>query len=260
MNAKEYIELLTSTGQYHFTTEDACRAIESNAGAVRAQLRRMKSRGLIAEPVRSFHVIVPSEYRRLGCPPAEYFIDQLMDFLAKPYYICLLTAAEKYGAAHHRPQQFQVMVQKNRKSISCGSIFIKFIARKSIIDMPVLNRNTPRGVIRCATPEVTVLELMGYPNHSGGLSNAAAAALYLADNLAPEKLLAAASKSPVSWAQRLGYIYDIFGKDIISNFLLKYIRQNASSYIPLRRAASIKGSGRSDRWKVLINCEVELEE
>ena len=260
LNAQEYIESLTSTGCYHFTTEDACRAIVSNSSAVRAQLRRLKLRGLTAEPVRSFHVIVPPEYRRLGCPPAEHFIDQLMRFLGESYYICLLTAAEKYGAAHQRPQHCQVMVQKNRRSISCGSIFIRFIARKNTAEIPVLIRNTPRGVLRCATPEVTALELMGYPNHSGGLSNAATVALDLADNLDPEKLLAAASESPVSWAQRLGYIYDAFGEESISELLFSYVSENASSYVPLRRAAPIKGSGRSVRWKVLTNCGVEPEE
>jgi predicted transcriptional regulator of viral defense system len=260
LNAREYIDSLTSTGCYHFTTEDACRAFESNPNAVRAKLRRLKKQGLTAEPVRSFHVIVPSEYRCSGCPPAEHFIDQLMYFLREPYYICLLTASEKYVAVHQRPQHCQVMVQSNRRSICCGSILIKFIARKNTADMPVSTTNTPNGVLRCATPEVTALELMGYPKHSGGLSNAATVALDLARNLDPEKLLAAASVSPISWAQRLGYIYDSFGEESFAEFLSSYVREHASSYVPLRRAAPIKGSGRSGRWKILINCEVELEE
>jgi hypothetical protein len=53
---------------------------------VRAQLRRLKEQGLIAEPVRGFLVIVPPEYRHLGCLPAEQFVPQLMAIAAEPYW------------------------------------------------------------------------------------------------------------------------------------------------------------------------------
>lgn len=33
--------------------------------------------------------------------------------------------------------------------------------------------NTPRGVARYSTPEVTALELVGYPKHAGGIANVA---------------------------------------------------------------------------------------
>jgi hypothetical protein len=104
MRASEYIRDLAANGTYHFTTADAIKAIKGTPPAVRAQLRRLKEQEMIAEPVRGFHVIVPPEYRRLGCLPAEYFIDQLMRHWNEPYCVCLLSAAERHGAAHQRPQ------------------------------------------------------------------------------------------------------------------------------------------------------------
>ncbi|MFQ5890849.1 MAG: hypothetical protein ACE5JR_12455, partial [Gemmatimonadota bacterium] len=79
MRARDYIRDLAANGRYHFTTQEAIATVEGEPASVRAQLRRLKEQGLIAEPVRSFHVIVPPEYKRLGCLPAEQFIPQLMD-------------------------------------------------------------------------------------------------------------------------------------------------------------------------------------
>jgi hypothetical protein len=47
-------------------------------------------------------VVVPPEYREAGCPPASWFIHDLMRFLGQPYYVALLTAAAIHGAAHQQ--------------------------------------------------------------------------------------------------------------------------------------------------------------
>ncbi|MCK4820490.1 hypothetical protein KA005_32295, partial [bacterium] len=137
MHARKYIQDLVSKGRHHFTTAEAVEAIGGNVDAVRAQLYRLKKQGLIAEPFRSFHVIVPPMYMRLGCLPAEQFIDQLMHVLGEPYYMTLLSAAERYGAAHQRPQISQVMLRKNRRSIRCGLVLVDFIARADLEKMPL---------------------------------------------------------------------------------------------------------------------------
>ncbi len=130
----------------------------------------------------SFHVIVMPEHRSQGCPPAEDFIDQLMNYQGNSnYYVCLLSAAEEYGAGHQPPQQFQVMIEKNRRDIPCGSFLIKCIACGTLANVPVSLVNSPWGTVRFATPEVTALELLGYPGHSRGLNNAVTVILDLVD-------------------------------------------------------------------------------
>jgi hypothetical protein len=83
MRAEQYIEDLVASGRHHFTTAAAIEAIGGSDDAVRAQLRRLKHRGRVASPMRSFHVVVPPEYRRLGCLPGEHFIDHLRSY-SKP--------------------------------------------------------------------------------------------------------------------------------------------------------------------------------
>lgn len=101
---------------------EAARSLGVSLVAARAALRRLARKAAIAPPARGFHVIIPPEYRRLGCLPPEQFIPQLMAARGLVYYVSLLSAAKLHGAAHHRPQQFQVMVERPRPPIICGQV------------------------------------------------------------------------------------------------------------------------------------------
>ena len=256
MRTKAYIDGLASLGQHHFTSNEAYTAIAAGPVAVRAQLRRLKEQRLIAEPVRGFLVILPPEYKQLGCLPAEQFIPQLMSSISEPYYFALLSAAQHHGAAHQRPQASQVVVRKNRKPIEFDKVRVNFIARADMDAMPVTEANTPRGRVRFSTPEVTALELVGYPADGAGLSNVATVVAELAETMDPDKLLAAVNLCPISWAQRLGYLLELVNHDALAAVLKPFVAAQAHTYKPLRRAGSTIGSHRSMTWKLIINVEV----
>jgi predicted transcriptional regulator of viral defense system len=260
MFAREYVANLAAHGQHHFTTDEAVSAIGGTPSAVRGQLRRLKAQGVIAEPVRSFHVVVPPEHMSRSCLPAEQFIPQLLDLAGEPYYIALLSAAERHGAAHQRPQAVQVMVRRNREAIECGRVRVEFVARHDLERMPVKEFNTPRGVARYSTPGVTALELVGYPNHAGGLNNVATVLRDLAEEMDAEELVEAARLSPVSWSQRLGYLLDRVEESDLAQELAPFIKVRARSYTPLRRAASSAGARRDATWKLIVNVDVEPDE
>lgn len=78
-------------------------------------------------PAPGFYVIVPPEYRSSGCLPADQLIPAVMERLGLPYYAGLLSAAQYHGAAHHRPQEFQVMLAKARRAIRCGQLRVAFM-------------------------------------------------------------------------------------------------------------------------------------
>ena len=260
MRAEQYIDSLAASGRYHFTTSAAIEAIGGGDDAVRAQLRRLKKHGRIASPMRSFHVVVPPEYRRLGCLPAEHFIDQLMEYLGEPYYVALLSAAERHGAAHQRPQSLQVMVPKNRPPVECGQVRVLFVARGDLEHMPVSVFNTPYGYIKYATAEVTALELVGYPQHAGGLSNVATVLEELSEEMDSEKLVEAATLCPIGWSQRLGHLLEFVDVRELTDALVPLVNKNANSYIPLRRSEGVAGATRDAKWKVTVNVEVEPDQ
>ena len=128
----ETISQLASEGRSCFSFEELKQRVNSSPEAIKSALRRSLKKGDIVMPHRGFYVILPPEYRSLGCRPAEQFIPELMDHLGEVYYAGLLSAAEYHGAAHHRPQIFQAVVAKPRRSIQCGMVKIDFIVKKNI--------------------------------------------------------------------------------------------------------------------------------
>jgi predicted transcriptional regulator of viral defense system len=257
-HARDYIDSLAQSGRYHFTSVDAKEALSASPEAVKLALNRLGKQGLIATPSRGFYVIVPPEYKSLGCLPADQFIPQLMAKLNLPYYAGLLTAAQYYGAAHHRPQEFQVFTEKSRRPLKCGKVRVTFIARKETKSVATRPFNTPRGTIAVSTPEATAIDLAGYPGHAGGLEQSATVLSELAEQLEADKLVEAAQTAPLPWAQRLGYLLERGEASETTYPLRDYIRKKARDYVPLALHGS-KDGPRSPHWKLVINEDVEPE-
>src|SRR5258708_36391411 len=90
--ARQFIENLAAAGRYHFGSREAQSALAVSAAAAKVALNRLAKQGAIASPARGYYVIVPPEYRALGCLPADQFIPALMEKLRLAYYAGLLTA------------------------------------------------------------------------------------------------------------------------------------------------------------------------
>lgn len=255
--AKDLIETLASKGRYSFTSEEARDGLKVSPDASKLALNRLTKQGLIATPARGFYVIIPPEYRSLGCLPAEQFIPDLMDLKGLNYYAGLLSAAQYYGAAHQRPQEFQIFVQKNRRPLRCGKVRVKFIARKNINDVPVQKFNTSRGTLKVSTPEATAIDLAGYPEHVGGLDQVATSLSELAENIDAAALTAAATTAPITWIQRLGYILELVDAEKATAGLKNYVHEHAREYTMLIPGSDDEDGTRSPKWKLVINAELE---
>lgn len=255
--ARSYVEDLAASGRYQFSSRQAQSALDVSADAAKLALSRLARHGLIASPARGFYVIVPPEYRKLGCLPAEQFIPALMERRGLAYYAGLLSAAQYYGAAHHRPQEFQVFLEKNRRPIRCGAVRVVFIARKRIDDVPVRSFNTPRGTIQVSTPEATAIDLAGYGRHAGGLDQVATVLQELAEKIDGSLLADAAATAPVSWVQRLGYLLERVGAADKATHIKEVVQEHASQYTSLLSGAPNDDASRAPEWKLYVNAVVE---
>lgn len=258
MKASDFISDLSVSGRFYFTLDEAVKALGVSVVATRGALLRLQHKGQVALPHRGFYVIVPPEFRRLGCLPAEQFIPQLMSHLGVPYYVALLSAAELHGAAHQRPQAFQVMLKANRRPIECGAVRVQFVARKDAEKTSIVEKNTPRGPLRVASAEATALELVGYADQCGGLDNVVSVIAELVDALDPVKLVTAAQNSPVVWTQRLGYLLDLTEHAELAEVLLPLVKERAYS-ARLARSTAGRGAPRSQRWKLAANVALGAE-
>ena len=257
MNAKSFIEQLASSGRYTFTTEVARAALSGTADSVKLALNRLRRKGEINSPMRGFWVVVPPEYRRLGCLPAEQFIPALMSHLGLAYYAGLLTAAQFHGAAHHRPQTFQVMVEKPRRQILCGQIKVDFHVRKNLTSVPVQPFNTPRGPISASTPEATAYDLIGYEAQIGGLNAAATVLADLAEKLDPQKLAVLAPQVPAPCVQRLGFVLEALDAPFATGDLRVWVKDHVRTFTSLQPGSDDDNNVRSADWKLILNMELE---
>ncbi len=263
MKARQYVENLAAAGRYHFGSNEAQAALGVSAAAARVALNRLAKQGAIASPARGFYVMVPPEYRSLGCLPADQFIPALMKSLRLSYYAGLLTAAQYHGAAHQRPQEFQVFLEKGRLPIACGKVRVAFMIRKRLREVPVQSLNTPRGTLLVSTPEGTAVDLVGYQHQAGGLDQVATVLSELAERIDPEKLAAAAATAAVPWAQRLGYLLERVGASEKVAPLKEYVRARTHESAallpnaPKQNGARRQKAPRNEDWKLYINAEVQ---
>lgn len=259
MRAFEYITELAASGRHHFTIAEARLSLGGSLVAVRAALRRLSKAQLIASPYRGFYVVVPPEYRSLGCLPPDQFVHQLMGHLGEVYHVALLSAAEVFGATHFRPQHFQVMVARNRPTISCGQVSVRFVARGDLRAVSVVEVNTPRGRVRVSSPEATLLELVGYADQCGGLENVVATMVDLVERADAKRLRHEASLCPIVWSQRLGYLLERIRCDRLAKALITHVREKAVVVAPLVRKKTMTGAERDERWKLSVNVDLEIE-
>lgn len=258
-SARAFITGLASGGRYDFSSREAQSALGVSPAAAKLALNRLSRQGLIASPARGFYVIVPPEYRRLGCLPAEQFVPALMERLGLRYYAGLLSAAQYHGAAHHRPQVFQVALARRRRPIVCGAVRVSFFTRRRLADIPVQSVNTPRGTLLVSTVEATAVDLVGYVHRAGGLDQVATLLSELAEKIDPVLLATAAATAPVSWAQRLGYLLDLVGAADRTGPLRAYVAETARDLTPLLPGAPRAAAQRAPDWKLLVNATVEAE-
>ncbi len=258
VSAVDFLDQWARTGRYHFGTADAARELGRSLQATRAALLRLANQGRIAQPYRGFYVIVPPEYRELGCLPAAQFVPQLFDHLGEEYYAALLTAAELHGAAHHRPQRFQVMCATRRRPIQCGAVSVEFALRKDLEHTRTVTKNTPRGTLRVASREATAVELVGYADRCGGLDHV----LTVLEDLGPAcdgALLAAeAEKAPSAWSQRLGHMFDVLEvDDAVTAPLAAQIAERRPVFAALSRSQRRAGASSDRRWRLVVNVDLE---
>ncbi len=254
-----WVDDLQTHGRYTFTREEALAATGNTEIAVAASLRRLRKAGRIVSPRRGFHVIVPLEYRATGAPPAEWFIDDLMTHLGKPYYVGLLSAAALYGAAHHAPQVFQVVTDVPTRPLTVGRIRVAFVQGRAA-HSPTETMNTATGTIRVSTPEATALDLVRHANACGGLQNVAGVLRELAERLHGARLVDAAKGVERTVAQRLGWLLDHLGAQDRAEPLARALAAGPLFPAALRPHVPDRGLGADPRWGVIANTEIVEDE
>lgn len=262
MKLIDYISKRAEHGYCFFTQEQAKAALGCTSLALRRAISRLQEKVELAEPHTGFHVIVPPEYKSLGCIPADQFIPDLMEYYHSPYYVCLLSAAEYLGAAHHRPQVFQVMTARQLKDIHCGKVVIEFITKKDIQALPINKIKTKQGYLHVSTPELTILDLILRPDRAGGLDNIFMVISDLGDQINVKQLFELWDhKQETGWLQRLGYLFELAGQVENANATELFLSNKTFRKRALSFSNEVtKETLLNQRWKLWINEIIEVEQ
>ena len=262
MTLQKWIKDRAIHGFPTFSIEDVRETgMYSSEQILQNELYRLCSNKTIASVYRGFYVIIPVQYVLRGSIPATYYIDQLMAYLSKPYYVCMLSAAELLGAAHQRPQQFSVMTTfPKRRVVSTRNVIIDWFYREGLPEDALITKNTETGTIRISNPLLTAADLVQYQQHVGGLSLVATILEELSEqiNIKSQFASLASFVKKVTW-QRLGYILEhVVEENELADELYEQIRNLPGSlmYMPLSTSAEDNTSERNSRWKININVQI----
>ncbi len=262
----EWIKTLEIHGYNSFSFEKVRKDFpNASIQTLSNSLYRLTAKKRIVSVYKSFYVIIPPQYAAKGIVAPTYYIDQLMAYIGKPYYISLLNAAELYGAAHQRSQRFTVMTVYPAANVSkAKNNILDWIYRKEIPENFLQTKNSETGTVCFSNPELTAIDLLQYEKHIGGLSRAATVLAELTEETdfskVSNELLDYTSLSAV---QRLGFILEYILEeneqaDVLYKQLYNYGKR--LNYVPLSTRSSNKNVEKDTRWKIYINTEIEVDD
>jgi predicted transcriptional regulator of viral defense system len=228
-------------------------------------LYRLTIKKRIVSVYKGFYVIIPPQYAAKGIIAPIYYVDQLMEYIGKPYYICLLNAAELFGAAHQRSQRFSVMTVYPSANVSTArNNILDWVYRKDIPEKFLQTKNSETGTICFSNPELTAIDLVQYEKHIGGLSRAATVLEELTEQTDFSKVSnELLDYTSVSAIQRLGFILEsILEQNEQADILYRQLRIYGKrlNYIPLSTRSKNKNAEKDTRWKIYINTEIETDD
>ena len=262
---EDWINEQISFGKYAFSREMLSQAFPHNSpNALKLSLNRLSKKGKILSVHQDFYVIVSPEYSSRGILPPALFINGLMKYLNRPYYVGLLNAAAFYGAAHQSPQEtFVFTVFPAMRPTKKKGVRINYISKKAIGENYLEDKKTETGMLKVSSPELTAIDIVQYQKRIGGLNRAAGVLEELAESIRPDKITSEfLSENQVSVIQRLGYLFEnVIEQKEIAERMYECASDAQLKFFPvaLNSVKKTRGFSGENRWKVIKNTEIELD-
>jgi len=258
----DYLEQLQTKGKLTFISTELPEKLNVSEDTVRKYLQRLKRKKKVFQIRREFWVIVPPEYFARGVIPVIWFVDDLMKFLKKDYYIALYSAAQLLGAAHQQPMEFCLMIKKTpMRNIRNNKLALKFVVKKNWSAEDIIQKQTEAGYINVSSPELTALDLVFYSYSVGGKNRVLTILSELIESIKPGRLYQTAKRyRHLPTVQRLGFMIDQFlGNEKISNALKRLVDEGNPRIIPFSVKHPVEGFEVNTQWLVIPNLELESD-
>lgn len=233
---------------------------------IKNNLNLMIKKGLIFPVFKGFYSVIPVSYSLIGIVPPEFYMDDLMKYLSRKYYVCLLNAASHYGAAHQKPQVFSVITTlPSLRDTLKRNVKVNYIStRKDIPQKWLKSIRGENGDFLISKPELTAADLITFEKEIGGLNRACTVIYELMEKVKFGKL----DKSffdyvPTSTIQRLGYLLENkLEQAEQANILFSKAKTHNCKFqkLQLKSNKTAQNCEINNKWKIIINDNIEIDD
>jgi len=235
---------------------------------IKNALNRLVVSGKIASVWQGFYAIILPEYGLKGIIPPMEYIDHLMNYLGKEYYVATLSAAALHGSSHHKSQTFTFVCDHILHQKVKNDNKLEPLIKKRIPYRYVDKKNVNSGTIKISSPILTAIDLVLYPLKSGGFGNIATILAELSESMEMDILYNDFFNFvPASAVQRLGYLLDVvLNESMLANSLFDRAKSASVRFrkVPLAVYQGMNTVNAANciyntKWKVVANEEFEVD-
>lgn len=258
-NFEKYLQKVRSKGRYCVTLTELQEVSKLSYKAIQQSIYRAKTNKKISQIRQGFYVIIPPEYSISGILPVYLYIDDLMLYLKRKYYLGLYSAAILLGAGHQQAMNTQLIIEyPSLRKIKNDRLEIDFFTKNNWYEKDIIEKKTDAGYIKVSSPELTMLDLMYYHKRIGGINRTLQIIEELGEEINPNRLFETAQRYKNQTSiQRLGFLFDtIFNENILANSLYKAIENTKTNKTLLSSLSPDKGKI-NKKWNIVINTDTD---
>lgn len=265
ISINQWLDNLLAKGAYGFSNDVLQKEIPNySAIAVKRALSRLSAKKKIISLYKGYYLIIPPQFTSKGILPPALYLDAFMKYLQRPYYVGLLNAAAFHGASHQQPQEYFVITgfPVLRPTLKKG-LKVNYISINEIPVNLIVQRKTEAGYLNISNAALTACDLVQFEKRIGGLNRLATVLNELSEVIKPSDFSEALLKhTPVTALQRLGFLLDYacFNHALADSLYTSMEREKLKCFrIPLKSSKEVKGFSSDNRWKVIVNTEIEID-
>lgn len=253
--AETFCDARLAKGCVTLALDDLVEKSGLSALAAKRQLSRLRGKVARVSPRQPFYLIVGPEHRGLGAPPPEWWLQDYFDWLGRPYYVALQSAAGLLGSNPQAVQTMQVMTDRPCRAIKVGKIHVRFFVKREIQQTPIRQLAGAEAPLCVSTPEATAHDLIRYAVSLGGIERAAETIRPLLPLMRVRELRRAlAAGAEISAAQRLGFVIEACGNAKLAKTIRDWLPRKPAPVLLVPKT----GESRADiplavRWQVFNN-------
>ena len=263
ISIQQWLDNLQAKGVHGFSKDSLQHEIpEYSDIAVKRALSRLSAKGKIISLYKGYYLMIPPQYRSKGILPPALYLDAFMKHLNRPYYVALLNAAAFHGASHQQPQEYYLMTNfPVLRSTQKKGQKVNYISIKEIPETLTELRKTEAGYLKISNAALTACDLIQFERRVGGINRVVTVLDELIEvikesNFSPMLL----KHVHVTTLQRLGYLLEmVLCHQELADSLFRIMKEeNLNLFrVPLKASTKTHGFSSNNRWKVIVNTEID---